>query len=293
MKKRTRYGILRTVLSLVLAFSIISGNVLSAHAAASAPAYNCKKTKSNVLRLLDAYDSDGAYIIRSDKGDDLMLWFYGYNYLGDRMDTAVHETFHSISVGYDGDRMYIGGKKSVYVPRTQVFSSTKASQTIPKRLQTFRFETYMTNKKSNIMHSVINGPYGLLNEMSAYSWGMNNSIKLYPYFKENNKLSPFYISCSNNKNAYAEFTFFILYYLNYAKNHDKKVYNGIMKNAQFKKVYKNTDKRFKSYIQKYDKIAKADKYSAYYPKASSGDYTLLMKEISKSKYQKIYRQLTK
>jgi hypothetical protein len=299
MSKKKTAGIFKRLLSLVLVSAMLFGSSLSAGAASKDPKYNCAKTKKNVLKLLDAYDPEGAYIIRSDKSGMLMTWFEDYNtrgeklYLCDCMDTAVHESFHKISVGYTGDNMYIGNKKFVYVSRTKVFSSTKASKKIPKRLRTFRFDTYMTNKEANNMHTVINGPYGMLNEMSAYCWGMNNSIGMYPYLKKNNRLAPFYSSCSNNKNAYAEFTYYILFYLDYAKTYDKSVYKGIMNNSQFKKVYKNTDKRFRANIKKYDNIAKKDKYFNYYPKANSNDYKILMKEISKSKYQKIYNQLMK
>ncbi len=296
MSKKNKIGMLKRLLSFMLVLAMLCGSTVSAEAASKAPTYTCAITRKNVLKLLDAYDPDGAYIVRSDSSGRVMRWFpsrdmYGKLYIGDNMDTAVHETFHSISVGYGGDNMYIGNKKYVYVSRTRVFPSTKASKKIPKKLRTFRYSTYMTNMEATNMHSVINGPYGLLNEMSAYSWGMNNSLKLYPYFKKYNQLSPFYISCSNNKNAYAEFTYFILFYLDYAKTYDKNVYKGIMNNKQFKKVYKDTDKRFKTYIKKYDKIAKSDKYFAYYPKAPSNDYNILMKEIKKSKYQKIYKQL--
>ncbi len=299
MSKKKTAGIFKRLLSMILVSAVLLGSSVTADASSGVPKYTCAKTRKNVLKLLDAYDPEGAYIVRADKSGKLMTWFEDYNsrgdklYLCDCMDTAVHESFHAISVGYTGDKMYIGKKKYVYVSRTSVFPSTKASKKIPKRLRTFRFDTYMTNKEAPNMHSVINGPYGMLNEMAAYCWGMNNSICMYPYLKKNNKLAPFYSSCSNDKNAYAEFSFFILFYLDYAKTNDKAVYRGIMNNAQFKKVYKNTDKRFRSNIKKYDKIAKKDKYYMYYPKANDSDYKLLMKELKKSKYQKIYNQLMK
>ncbi len=289
MTEKKSLNFVKRLLALTLALVVFSGSSVSA--AAREPAYNSKITKSNVLKLLDAYDSDGAYIVRSDPSNSVMSWFSGKSYIADGMDTAVHETFHEISVGGYGDNMYIGGRKFVFVPRTRVFYARTASRKIPKRLRTFRYETYMTDKVATNMHSDINGPYGMLNEMSAYSWGMNNSIKLYPYFKKYNRLTPFYSSCSNNKNAYAEFTYFILFYLDFAKSYDKGVYNGIMKNSQFRKVYKNTDKRFRNNIKKYDKIARGDRLFPYYAKASDNDYKILMREISKSKYQRIYNQL--
>ena len=291
MTKRKAICLIQRIISLVLIMVIFLGCALPADAASKEPKYNAQITKKNILKLLDAYDSDGAYILRSDKSGSYMYWFNGARYMTDEMDTAVHETFHHISFDWGGDKMYVGSKKFVFVPQTIVFSSAKAAKKIPKRLRTFRYSTYMTNSQSTNMHSVVDGPYGLLNEMSAYSWGMNNSIKLYPYYKKNNMMNPFYISCSNNKNAYAEFTYFILFYLDYAKTNDKAVYKSIMKNSQFKKVYKNTDKRFKNLIKKYNSIAQKDRNYFYYPKASDRDYTLLMKEISKSKYQKIYKEL--
>ena len=289
MNKIKSLNLLKRLIAFALAIVILSGSGITA--SAREPSYTCKKTKSNVLKLLDAYDPDGAYIVRSDSTNGVMSWLWDTNYLADGMDTAVHETFHAISVGSLGDNMYIGSRKFVYVPRTRVFYSRSCSGKIPARLRTFRYKTYMTDNVATNMHSDINGPYGMLNEMSAYCWGMNNSIKLYPYFKKNNSLSPFYSSCSNNKNAYAEFTYYILFYLEYARTNDRGVYNGIMKNSQFRKVYRNTDKRFKTNIKKYDRIAKSDKYSAYYPKADENDYKILMKEISKNKYQKIYNRL--
>lgn len=76
----------------------------------------------------------------------------------------------------------------------------------------------------------------------AYQRGMNTDVLLFPYLQKQNAdryaWSSYIIGCENGRQSYAEFKYYILHYLYYAKKHYPDVYKGIMNNRQFCKVYK-------------------------------------------------------
>lgn len=86
----------------------------------------------------------------------------------DGMNTAVHEETYGYSYSYGTysfsgktTAYFVGNKKTVYVPHTMVYQSKEMAKTIPKRLRTFRYNTYVA-KPSAYLSSNVDGAYKTL-----------------------------------------------------------------------------------------------------------------------------------
>lgn len=192
-------------------------------------------------------------------------------------------------------------------------------RSIPKRLRTHRYNTYVA-KPDPYLSSDVQGEYGLLNEFMAYQRGMNTVVLLFPYLQKQDadiKAWESYVSdCENDREAYAEFKYYILHYLYYAKKHYPDVYKGIMNNRQFCKAYKMLEKNFRKCIKQYEKDLEkikqiVDAHPGYcleitddsvmlridYGGIGIGrfteNYRKLCKEVEKKKYKSIHKALVK
>lgn len=229
------------------------------------PAFGDTPTEANVLALLDRYDPDGAFILR--KSGNYMTWF-NFGGLLDSVDTAVHEQYHSLSFSVGFSLMSSGGdwtQKDVYyagngillpVTMTKVYNSREMIPYIPENLRdTFRFDTYIDTSEANLT-SVKNGIYGLMNEFTAYSCGMNNTVNLYDYYKTHARTMADWRQYANlganDRLAYAEFRYYMLTYLLYAKDKYPDVYSGIVNNSEFKQAFRLVDDRYAGNIQRYE-----------------------------------------
>lgn len=284
--------------------------------AQAAPKMNASITKSNVLALAKATDADSFYILQSgvSGGDNILSWWQGENSVAGGMDTGVHEQFHAYTfrrAPWDCEDIYIGNQKYIRIKYTNVFPSKQMASTIPSALRTFRWGTYVGNPVAN-MASNKHGPYGLLNEFSAYYWGMHAQMAMFDYYKSQNagpaEWTDFVLNCANDRMAYAEFKYYILHYLYYAKQHSPSVYQGIVNNSEFKRAYQTIEQNFAALIDKFEK--RLDDISAVLKKSGydtiigdsfmvgkygfySGvdlfqkDYQNLLSEIKKSSYRNI------
>ncbi len=326
MKIKIRFIALLAVCSML---AWIPANAQTAWAATSMPGINAKATKNNVMKILNKYDKDGAYIMKKQmaRGDDVMTWF-SQGRIIDNIETAVHEETHGYSFAYarTGGTMatayFIGSKKTIQVVHTKVYRSKKMAKTIPKKLRTFRYSTYIGKPTANLS-SDVEGAYGLLNEFMAYRTGMHTILSLYPYYESQNAdwetWRTFINECENDRLAYAEFKYYILHYLYYAKKHQPEVYKGIAKNKNFCKAYRQMESRYARQIKSYQKDLK--KMKAFFAKqgaqmeitnnaitvyhadgnigTSNGigrqttDYQKLQNEMKKGRYQSIHKALVK
>ena len=286
------------------------------------PGLNARVNKKNILKLLDCYDEDGAYILRSaaKNGGDFLDWFSPGERIIDGIDTAVHEETHFYShlmSGFWGKTAYfVGNKKHINVAHTKVFRTQKTASSIPKKLRTMRYSTYVAKPTKNL-DSDVNGAYGLMNEFMAYRMGMSTTVSLYPYYVDQDAdwdaWKVFINSCENGRLAYAEFKYYILHYLYYAKQHNRAVYRGITGNKKFCQAYGRLESNYAKLIREYEKdltefqqIMKDKGITIEIDDENvdnseegngigrfTGDYEKLQKELDKSKYQKIHKQLTK
>ena len=320
MKQR----VLRSFFAVVLAFVMVMGLIIPTEISAKkkAPKLNCAINDSNMLKLVKAYNSDAYHILKKqkDNGDSFASWMTYGDKLSDMVDTTVHEEYHGyiikqgkFSWGKQEWAFYTGKGKTIYVPITKVFKTSDATKKIPKKYRTFRYDTYAST--SSNLSSNLNGVYGLMNEFCAYYWGCNANNSMYEYLKDYSKgaldWNRYINSYLNNRNAYAEFYYWTLTYLEYARTKKPKVYKEIMANKNyvicFDTMQKNFEKLLKNCEKNLDKVCK--KYNGKSFKASfdektgmvylngrwsgagSNDYKTLMKQINSKDLKKVKKAL--
>lgn len=303
-------AVLRRAVLVVLAATLLVGFC-------PMPANAAGPSKADVFSVLKKYDKDGYYIVKTmdKRGDDVMAYWNGST-LFDAFDTMVHEECHGYThTGWYSDQIYVGGKKSVKVAFTDVFRSKKVAKSVPKKLRSDRFWTYVGKAEADLASNKY-GAYGMLNEFAAYCWGFNDTVKLYAFakrFKCTDAVWLDYVGSSDVAKAYVEFRYFIEHYLYYAKKHDSKVYKAILHNKQFVRAIKKVDKKFSSLVRTFDKrlpkIAKMLRKAGYKVELSGdsffvskggngngrgleiSEYNRFASELGKSKYRKIEKKL--
>lgn len=286
------------------------------------PGLNAKVTTGSILKILDRYDKDGAYILRTEMaaGDDILAWFSGGDRIIDGIEVAIHEETHGYSHdqgSYSQGRLttayFIGKGRVIHVLHTDIYNSIEMASSIPKRLRTFRYDTYVAKPTENLSSNV-QGAYGLMNEFMAYRMGMSTTVSLYQYYVDKNAgwdaWKRFINSCENDKLAYAEFKYYILHYLSYARQHHPEVYRGIVGNRDFCRAYRQLEDSFVKLIDAYEKDLKkiqgimeekghTIKIDADWITNDKGtgtarftkDYQKLQKEVKKPAYQSMHKAL--
>lgn len=282
------------------------------------PDLHAEVTVENAINLLSAYDPDGAYILQYDKeGKDEMLFYWHDNKLaGDGINTAVHESCHDYNFyagNFRNEAIYIGNGESILVNYTPVFVTREMAPLIPQELRTFRFDTYVASDEE-FLGSQVEGAYGLLDELTAYYWGTNTSVKLFDYYKTQSPTVDEWVDCISSAigtyYAYAEFRFFILRYLLYARDNHPEVYQGILSNNNFRLAFSTIDKKFEMLVgemfEGIEEIKEIIKRSGVSVKEEDDliwigntghgmfkkDYNLLMTEMQKPEYQEMLGLLT-
>ena len=287
----------KRILAYILTVCIFVMTPCTAGHASGVPGINARITRKNVMKLLNKYDKNGAYLLKStNKYSDYMNWFYTGQRIIDTVDVAVHEqchvyTWNNVRSFYENN-IYIGNKKKVRVKFTKVFRSKKMAKSIPRRCRTFRYPVYISKADSNLTANR-DGIYGLMDEFCAYHWGMNDNIALYKYYKryglESDVWDTYVDIGLNGKQAYAEFKYYILHYLYYAKKHHPKIYKGIMANKNFRKAYRKTESHYAKLIRQFDEslisIGCDPDYDPY------GEITVLFKELERKRYKAIHNEL--
>lgn len=330
---------MKRFLSLFLALVIATSAVECPVQAANVPGIDAAVSKKNVLKLLNTYDKDGARLVKYGFShgyaiEDMMMDKYlsqGEPVI-EGLDTVVHEEDHMYSTYtdiYDQNnatkvRFYIGKGKDVVVPYTSVFRTREIVKSVPKRcrgVQSTRFDEYVMDSRVGTLASDWRGIYGLLNEFSAYSWGMNNNVKMFAYhdsFDDNYHTWEWFLrNGESNRLAYAEFKYYILQYMIYAKKYHPDVYKELLKNKKLMSAYAATEKNFAKSVKVYkgerDQIAEKIRANGYvvdysneviiirdatgnlvgYVGFLNDDTKPLTKELSKKKYKNMHKIMLK
>ncbi len=236
--------------------------LISEPVAAAVPGPNASITEARILKLAKKYDHSAYCLLKAYKkrGRSLKEWSGERTRLTQVMEVTTHETCHAYMGGtLNCTKYYIGNGKTVRVAHTKIFRSKKMASSIPSSLRTFRYATYVGDPVANLGANV-SGVYGLLNEFTAYFWGMHINNAMIPYYEKYctnfDMLWDYMSGCENCKMAYSEFRYYILHYLYYAKKHSPDVYRGIIRNTQFRRVYKLINKKYINHIKKYEKELK-------------------------------------
>ena len=299
------------LISWILIFCTVFSNVfgIEAEAKSKPPKFNAALTDKNMLKLVKAYDSDAYYFLNKtkQKGSTFSTWMMGSNNLAEAAETTVHEQFHMYTHTFGefdwttgfSDIYYLGNKKTLYINQTDCFKTEVVTGKLPANLRTFRYDTYVAQGASASSNQ--DGVYGLLNEFAAYYWGMHVEYKLYPYYAKNvNSLSgwhSFENDFVNDRDAYAEFYYWTLCYLDYARRKKPKVYKDIMNNKNYVVTFdtfrRNFEKLIKNYKKKLNVVYKKYTGQGYDGTSSYGGYRVLMKQINSKKFKKVKNDLVK
>ncbi|MBR6222536.1 MAG: fibronectin type III domain-containing protein [Lachnospiraceae bacterium] len=209
-------------------------------------------TSENILAVEKKYDPDGAHVLETTvaRGNDFMVWFGKDKNILRNMNSAVHESFHQISnvVGeYDCENYYIGGGRAdIKVAFTETFTSDAIYPSIPQELKDIshakRGRKYLGEGSEPNMSSIKRGAYGILQEYAAYVRGARTDVNLITYVETQKAdwetIEDYIGEIANDVESEAEFTYFLLHYLAYAKTNNPSVYAGIMANESFKQAVK-------------------------------------------------------
>lgn len=223
---------------------------------AALPAYDAPATLENAEKILQACDPDGYLFLRWDAEDFRFYEEAGFNAV-DMLSTAVHEVFHGFcgSGAWGQQYHYLGDGFYVTVEETEVYPSEEMTVWIPEELRTFRFEEYVAPGCGNMASNVC-GIYGLLNEFNAYWTDMNHSTAMFDYFcaQEQTDSAWFYYinGCENSRQAYAEFRYYILTYLLYARENYPEMYAGLLENDALRYAFKTVEANFAAAIGTYE-----------------------------------------
>lgn len=187
------------------------------------------------------------------------------------MSTNVHEISHAyfrvnafeyakekgIQLNWDNAEgfIYMSPTSSYFisVPRKILFPSSKLLTTIPSKMKTFRYETYIKGNTSTQSEGVI----GLLNELHAYYLGTKYTFQMLDAYKiAEGDVKGFYYWVSHLQSivsAYYEFDFFIKEYLLYMKTKHPENYSFLKSDKQFLKAYSSIESSFRRLITDYEK----------------------------------------
>ena len=219
------------------------------------PRYDETATYEGIQRILDTCDPDGALMFRYDP-EGAFGWISPEQGMTEAMDTAIHETYHGFSYdfGWHATTYYLGNGYYLVVPETEIYLSEEMTVLIPAENRTFRFNTYVG--EGSDLSSNLRGIYGLLDEFNAYQMGMNYATDMFDYYcaqkSSLDSWSEYINSCENNRQAYAEFRYYILTYLLYAKEHYPAIYEGLMENEKLRYAFTIVEANFAEDIAQYE-----------------------------------------
>ena len=248
-----------------------------------------------VLQFLQKYSPEGYYIIHEYEncphqfqfgrstisfgtGFDFMSFINGNSIqkIVDDFNTAVHEMCHGFTMlcayKYFEEHntacpengvsaFYVGNGKTIIVEHTPTFPSREMAGNIPEYLRTFRFNTYVGESDEN-QSTQAQGIYGLLDELNAYYHGTRSSVDFFDYFRTETRQNPedwleFFNSVNGTYYAHLEFKFYILKYLQYARENHPDIYQRIMNNQNFWLAFKNIDQNYTKLIHSYFNLKQA------------------------------------
>jgi hypothetical protein len=165
---------------------------------------------------------------------------------GDDQRTIVTAPDGSLStVTFQAHYMDRGETRFVPLSTPYPFPAHEIASRIPESLRGGRFNIYVVGTSSTQGEGV----FGLLDEFHAYYWSLRTEYDLFGYYKdEMPQTSKTYIGYVTNQigtlSAWAEFRYFILTYLQYARDVHPDVYRQLMANARFRETFTQIDDRF-------------------------------------------------
>lgn len=210
---------------------------------------------------------------------------------------------------------FINTAQQILVPHTRTFPSKLIANTIKMEFRQFRYKEYITSTNT-ILGTQQSGIYGLMDEWNAYYQDTKTNYQLYDYFVAETNQAPAdwarYLSQVNGVfYAYAEFKYFMLEYLVYARKNQPEIYKGIINNIAFKNSFQAIDKGYAALIEQYFErrtaivedlknkglSVKMDDQFTFIGSKGHGNfmkqYTGLIEAISNTKFENVLSDLNK
>lgn len=305
-------NILKKTVAAVLAAVSMSAACVTASAAMPAP--TSEFTVDDTLKVLKTYDHDSYYFVKyyldnnMFASDTFPFWWNGAS-LVSGMDVGVHETYHgytncdsfsfdTIFSGFSNSiKIYAGNGVEYSIDHTKIsglFPTSQAVSSLSSELKTFRYDTYVSATSTTDANT--KGVYGLANEFGAYYSGLRVMSSLKPYFtkydKDGTSWKAYYLSLNNDRTAYAEFKFWTLKYMLYAKKNKPEVYNAILNDKNYCSAYTAIETRFAALVKSENKWAQKNLDAKYiYEDSLCSDYKALTAELSKQSYKDMDKEI--
>jgi len=253
------------------------------------PIFLMAQSKTRALVLLKKYNPEGYQILKaylnapttfkiglletSSSKTDFSMYLMGTdeNSIVASLGTVVHEINHGYTslmalnekatkklIKLADKRaafFFINANQQILVPHTTTFPSKLIANNIKMGFRKFRYDEYITSSNT-ILGTQQSGIYGLMDEWNAYYQDTRTNYELYDYFIAETEQSPAdwarYLSQVNGVfYAYAEFKYFMLEYLKYAKKNQPDIYQDIVNNTPFKESFQVIDKGYAALIEQY------------------------------------------
>jgi len=184
----------------------------------------------------------------------------------------VHEIYHDYSRRgaytfleknpdvFEADKEYLlfyfDEKKELLCELLQTFPSHEIAKAVPNDLKEEKFKTFVATTNLAMLPQK-NGFLGLLDEWNAFYHQTLMAFETKEFyeresFQDAKHWEGFFSNYYDSYHAYAEFKYFVLKYLQYAKHKHPKVYEKLVLNLAIKTIYAEIDKRYSQVIKDFE-----------------------------------------
>ncbi len=183
------------------------------------------------------------------------------------MSTGVHEVTHGYAgkMGWqlladrkrpygEGAQAILGDGEPWLVPYSKTFPALEMIATYPADARGLRFPVYIDTPDEPNLATQSRGPYGMLDEFAAYYQNTKTVVDFWPWVRDEAPRDEWVIINyaveldDATMGPHAEFRFYILHYLLYAKEHHRDVYDAVMANAEFRRAFAEIDGAYAALI---------------------------------------------
>lgn len=190
------------------------------------------------------------------------------------IDVIIHELSHGLAGRYAGvnsnsceiykeSKFFVTNGRDITVTNTKTFRASLLKSVVPIDLQeSIYFKEYID---SDAHAASVTGVYALLDEFNAYYQGSLASFELLKAYEvlveTENDSGLYHVYLQNFENgvtSYYDFKYYILLYINYAKNTSRDVYTGIVENEDFWEVFTAVDIMFEGLINRWENAVQTD-----------------------------------
>ncbi|HUQ00928.1 MAG TPA: hypothetical protein VM261_00475 [Kofleriaceae bacterium] len=176
------------------------------------------------------------------------------------MSTGVHEVTHGYTgkMGWRlladrkqpyglGAEAILGDGEPWLVPYTKTYPALEMIASYPADARGLRFPVYIDTPDEPNLATQSRGAYGMLDEFAAYYQNAKTVMDFWPWVRDVAQGDEWLIINYAVElddimmGPHAEFRFYILHYLRFAKEHHPDVYAAVMSNTDFKRAFAEID----------------------------------------------------